>query len=63
MKVYIIMVTPEASFGKVSQEGYSSLEAAQAWIMGRADKPRAIRPHVYRTEDYTRYEIFEVTIK
>ena len=26
MKVYIVQVIPEASLGKVSQEGYSTLE-------------------------------------
>lgn len=30
MKVYIVQVIPEASLGKVSQEGYSTLEKAQA---------------------------------
>lgn len=28
MKVYIVQVIPEASLGKVSQEGYSTLEKA-----------------------------------
>ena len=32
MKVYIVQVIPEASLGKVSQEGYSTLEKAQAFV-------------------------------
>ena len=31
MKVYIVQVIPEASLGKVSQEGYSTLEKAQTF--------------------------------
>lgn len=37
MKVYIIQVTPEASLGKVSQEGYSTLEKAQTFVESRSD--------------------------
>lgn len=39
MRAYIVQVIPEASFGKVSQEGYDSLEKAQAFIESRADSP------------------------
>ena len=35
MKVYIVQVIPEASLGKVSQEGYSTLEKAQAFVESR----------------------------
>lgn len=41
MKVYIVQVIPEASLGKVSQEGYSTLEKAQAFVESRSDRPSA----------------------
>lgn len=54
MKVYIVQVIPEASLGKVSQEGYSTLEKAQAFVESRSD--------LYRTADFTDYLIYEVNI-
>lgn len=61
-KVYIVQVIPEASLGKVSQEGYTSLEKAQAFIESRADKPCKQSEYWYRTEDFTDYLIYEVNI-
>ena len=61
-KVYIVQVIPEASLGKVSQEGYTSLEKAQAFIESRADKPRMLSEYWYRTEDFIDYLIYEVYI-
>ena len=43
MKVYIVQVIPEASLGKVSQEGYSTLEKAQAFVESRSDRSRSRR--------------------
>lgn len=62
MKVYIVEVIPEASLGKVSQEGYTSLEKAQAFIESRADRPKRISAFIYRTDDFTDYLIYEVTV-
>ncbi len=62
MRVYIVEVIPEASLGKVSQEGYTSLAKAQAFIEGRADKPKQITPFLYHTDDCTDYLIYEVKI-
>lgn len=62
MKVFIIEVIPEASFGKVSQEGYTSLEKAQAFIESRADRPAKMSEYHYRSSDFTDYLIFNVTI-
>lgn len=62
MKVYIVQVIPEASLGKVSQEGYSTLEKAQAFVESRPDCPQQISPHLYRTADFTDYLIYEVNI-
>lgn len=61
-KVYIVQVIPEASLGKVSQEGYTSLEKAQAFIESRADKPRKQSEYWYCTENFTDYLIYEVNI-
>lgn len=62
MKVYIVQVIPEASLGKVSQEGYSTLEKAQAFIESRSDQPQRVSPYLYRTADLTDYLIYEVNI-
>lgn len=62
MKVYVIQVVPEASIGKVSQEGYSSLEKAQAFVESRADKPKKLDDYTYKTDNYTYYTICEVNI-
>lgn len=53
---------PEASLGKVSQEGYSTLEKAQAFIESRSDRPQRVSPYLYRTADFTDYLIYEVNI-
>ena len=62
MKVYIVQVIPEASLGKVSQEGYSTLEKAQAFVESRFDRPQQISPYLYRTAAFTDYLIYEVNI-
>lgn len=62
MKVYVIMVTPEASFSRVLQETYKSLSEAQKFIMERYGAPEKRSDHKYRDADYTEYKIFEVTV-
>lgn len=62
MRVYIIQVIPEASLGRVSQEGYTSLEKAQAFIESRSDKPTKQSEYLYRSTDFTDYLIYEVDI-
>lgn len=62
MKVYIVQVIPEACLGKVSQEGYSTLEKAQAFVKSRSDRPQQTSPYLYRTADFTDYLIYEVNI-
>lgn len=62
MKVYIVQVIPEASLGKVSQQGFTTLEKAQAFIESRSDKPEKFTEYIYRTEDFTDYLIYEVEI-
>lgn len=46
----------------VSQEGYTSLAKAQAFIESRSDKPKQLTPYKYQTEDFTDYLIYEVSI-
>lgn len=58
--IYVIMVTPEAGFSKVSQEAYSSFDEAVYFIKHCANNPQPISSHVYRDKDYTEYEICEV---
>lgn len=63
MKVFVVQVIPEGHLGRVSQEGYSSLTKAQAFIEGRADRPQKITEYMYRTADYTDYLIYEIEVK
>lgn len=62
MKIYVVQVTPEASQSRVSQEGYTTYDAAKAFIESRAGAPKPLRDYVWRDEDYTEYAIFEVSV-
>ena len=62
MKVYIVQMIPEASLGKVSQEGYSTLAKARAFVESRSDRPQQVSPYLYRTANFTDYLIYEVNI-
>lgn len=62
MKIYVVQVTPEASHSRVSQEGYTSYEAAKAFIESRVNSPKPLRDWTWRDEDYTEYTIFEASI-
>lgn len=63
MRAYVIMVTPEAHMSQVSQEGYSSLEKAQAFVEKRSGNLQKLSEYRYRDENYTEYKICEVIIK
>lgn len=62
MSFYIVMVTPEASPSKVSQEGYWSLAAAKDFVESRKPEPKALDLYHYRDEDYTEYEIVPIKV-
>lgn len=62
MNVYIVEVIPEASLGRVSQEGYTTLEKAQAFIEGRSYHPRKVSEYMYVDDEETHYLIFRVKI-
>ncbi len=59
---YVVMVTPEASFSKVNQEAYATFEEAVKFVTARAGNPKPISSHVFRDDEYTEYEICEVTV-
>lgn len=61
MKVYIVAVVSKAGYDAISQEGYSSLEKAQAFIESRFDRPEKVTPFRYRAPERN-YLIYEVTI-
>lgn len=62
MEVYVVEVIHEGGFGKVSQEGYRTLKQAQAFIESRSDNPQKLTEYLYRSDDYTDYLIYIVTI-
>ncbi len=59
---YVVMITPEAGFSKVSQEAYATFEEAVKFVTARTGNPKPISSHVYRDNDYTKYEICEVAL-
>ena len=61
MNVYVVMVTPEASHSKISQEGYLSLAAAKEFE-SRKPEPKALDLYRYRDDDYTEYEIVPIKV-
>lgn len=62
MKVYVVEVESLLNGQtKVSQEGYKTLQAAQAFCMGRGDKPKKLNNFRYASND-TIYRIYEVNI-
>lgn len=71
MRVYVIEVAREGCPSKVSQEGYDSLEKAQAFIEGRGDVPQRITPFHYRAGrmaagiwyDFTDYLIHDILVR
>lgn len=63
MKVYVITVKSiKTGRVNVSWEGYSTLEAAQAFIEGRSDKPKTDAGWCYYS-DICEYRIHEINIK
>lgn len=71
MRVYVIEVCREGSASRISQEGYDSLEKAQAFIEGRGDKPQRITPFHYRADvnttgfwhHFTDYLIHDILVR
>ena len=63
MKVYVIkVINNHTNRAKVSQEGYTTLEAAQAFVECRYNNPVKENEWEYHTTLYD-YEIVEVSIK
>lgn len=66
-KRYVIMVTPEASFSTILEEGYETIEKATQFILNKKHSHlEKVNEFEYDTtnenEDYVRYNIVEVTI-
>lgn len=65
MRVYVIEVINDG-FGKISQEGYDSLEKAQAFIEKRGGEPQQLSPCHYRVEgkrSATDYLIHDILVR
>lgn len=71
MRVYVVMcewIAGTMNEAKVSQEGYKTLEEAQAFIKSRIgaimkDALKEINPYEYIVADVMKYTITEVSIK
>ena len=48
---------------KISQEGYFSLETAQAYIESRPDRPEKVTPMRYKIGDVAEYYIYDISIR
>lgn len=66
MRVYVIEVRRNGIDGRISQEGYSSLEKAQAFIATRSGPPQKISAVHYRVEtrrNVTDYLIHDILVQ
>ena len=71
MRVYVIEVCPEGGVSRISQEGYDSLEKAQAFVEGRGDKPQQLAPFHYCSgkntggvwRNFTDYLIHDILVR
>lgn len=71
MRVYVIEACREGFTSRISQEGYDSLEKAQAFVEARGDKPQQITPLHYRSgekttgvwHDFTDYMIHDILVR
>lgn len=62
MIIYTVMVYPKGSReGKLSGEGYKSLEAAQKFLEGRSGNPQKLGDYQYITDEYD-YLIFQLWV-
>lgn len=62
MHVYVIQYDDVYFGSKISQEGYSSLKAAQKFIEGRSGNHTKVNEYRYESETYS-YTIVDVQIK
>ena len=61
MRVYIVTVVDANGVEKVSQEGYTTLEKAWAFIERRSDKPKRVNAFRYRSPERS-YLIYEISV-
>ena len=48
---------------KISQEGYKTLEEAQAFILGKPGRPAQITPLYYQTELLEEYYVLDILVR
>jgi hypothetical protein len=62
VRIYVVHVVPNKGLARISQEGYTTLAAAQAFIESRSDRPEKVTEYIYRTHDLTDYLIYDIQI-
>ena len=64
MKVYVIIITPEASPSRVHPQAYKTLREAQNAILTSSgyDRPKQRSEYRFRDNDYTDFLISEVEV-
>ena len=63
LRVYVVEVVRVGFSGRISQEGYFSLEGAQQFIEKRADSPEKINNFKYQDRTGDIYYIHDVLIR
>ena len=63
LQVYVVEVVRIGFSGRISQEGYLSLEGAQQFIEKRADSPVKINNFKYQSQTGDVYYIHDVLIR
>lgn len=63
LRVYIVEVVSRGFSGRISQEGYFSLEDAQRFIEKRSEAPEKISNFQYRSNNGDTYYIHDVLIR
>lgn len=59
-KIYIVVVESKGKY-HISQEAYSSYEAARNFVVERGDKPEQISDYCFMSNDYV-YRIHDLTL-
>lgn len=62
--IYVVMYESGACIPKISQEGYTNLEKAQAFIESRNSSIKKVTEYLYKSDDLSeRYSIHPIQIK
>lgn len=60
--VYVVMARPEYEMPRLSQEAYTSLEKAQAYINSRSDSPIWLDDFNYKGRNYL-YTVHKLSLR